>query len=55
VYIESINEKHDEELAAAKAKIASLTRELRTNKEEVESLECDLTEAIETIDVSTPW
>ncbi|KAL3801413.1 hypothetical protein HJC23_007023 [Cyclotella cryptica] len=31
--IESINEKHDEELAAVKSKIASLTRELRPNKE----------------------
>jgi chromosome segregation ATPase len=55
ISIESINEKQDNELAAAKSKIASLTRELHTNKEKVESLECDLTEAIETIDVSTPW
>ena len=54
VCIESIKDKHDDELAEAKSKIASLTRELRTNKEEVESLECDLAEAIETIDVSTP-
>ena len=54
VCIESIKDKHDDELAEAKSKIASLTRELRTNKEKVESLECDLAEAIETIDVSTP-
>ena len=52
--IESINEKHAEELAAAKAKIASLRREFRTSEEKVESLECELTEAIELINVSTP-
>jgi len=54
VYIESIKDKHDDELAEAKSKIASLTRELRKEKEKVEGLECDLAEAIETIDVSTP-
>ncbi len=54
VCIESINEKHAEELAATKAKIASLRRELCTSEEKVESLECELTEAIELIDVSTP-
>jgi len=54
VCIESMNEKHAEELAAAKVKIASLRRELRTSEVKVESLECELTEAIESIDVSTP-
>ena len=52
VCIESINEKHDEESAAAKAKIATLTRKLRISEEKVDSLEYELAEAIESIDVS---
>ena len=49
VCIESINEKHDEESAAAKAKIATLTRKLRTSEEKIDSLEYELAEAIELI------
>ncbi len=54
VSIESIKEKHDEEIAAAKAKIATLTSKLHTSEEKIESLEDELTEAIESIDISTP-
>ena len=54
VRIESIYEKHDEESAAAKAKIATLTRKLRTSEEKVDSLKYELAEAIESINVSTP-
>ncbi len=38
VSIESIKEKHDEEIAAAKAKIATLTSKLHTSEEKIESL-----------------
>ena len=54
VSIESIKEKHDEEIAAAKAKIATLTSKLHTSEEKIESLEDELTEAIESIDIITP-
>lgn len=51
--IDTITEKHDEEMSSTEAKIVivSLTKQLRNSKDTVEKLEIDLAEAIDEIDV----
>ena len=50
--IESLKEHHDEEMASANERIESLSTQLRSSADKVETLEYDLAEAVEEIDVS---
>lgn len=52
IYIESLQQKHEQELAPVTAEVASLKRELSECKDNIQHLESELTEAIEEIHVS---
>lgn len=52
LFIESLQEEHAEELASVKEEVDSLTKQLRDCKDKIQSLESELSEAVEEIVVS---